>query len=569
MSDFLIKSTITLFALLAVYYLFLEKEKIHVFNRFYLLFSIVFSMVLPFITIEVIQEIAQPTVNPGNILILQGSAAILEETNYLVIGIWSLYAVVTLVLAIRFFSNIITISSKMKMNTPIEYKNAKLILVPEKTLPHTFLNTIFINETEYNNREIEAELYTHELTHVTQKHTLDILFIELLKTIFWFNPIFIFYKKAIQLNHEFLADEKVVNAYNNVPFYQSLLLSKANENQTFYLASNLNYLITKKRLLMMTKTTSKSKAILKKIILLPCFTGLILLLCVESIAQEKQVNNAKSNAQNTISDKQKRDSYYSGVRLIVKDKNKKILIDKKYEELSLEEKKRFLFYLPTPSQKKSPSKKEFESWKNEKNGAFWIDGKNIPNSTLNRYKADDIASFSKSFIYKNARTKKHPQEYQYNLYTHNYFNSNLKNAYKKFPGKEINITVMGKKKVKEVAIKMQPNKAKATTKTDIYNTAGITTKPDFPGGIMEFYKFVGNNFKTPKQPNLKGKVYITFVIEKDGSLSDIKNIRDIGFGTGEEAIRVLKTCPNWIPGKLNGVPVRVMYSLPITIQSKS
>nr|WP_309755580.1 hypothetical protein [Flavobacterium sp.] len=158
MSYFLIKSTITLLVLLAVYYLFLEKEKIHVFNRFYFLFSLVFSMVLPFITIEVIQEIAQPTVNPGNIQILQGSAAILEETNYLVIGIWSLYAVVTLVLAIRFFSNIIKISSKMRSNKPIDYKNAQLILVPEKTLPHTFLNTIFINETEYNNREIEAEL---------------------------------------------------------------------------------------------------------------------------------------------------------------------------------------------------------------------------------------------------------------------------------------------------------------------------------------------------------------------------------------------------------------------------
>jgi hypothetical protein len=129
------------------------------------LFSLVFDGI-PFITIEVIQEIAQPTVNPGNIKILQGSAVILEETNYW-IGLWSLYAVVTLVLAIRFISNIIKISSKMIEYT-IDYKNAKLILVPEKTLPHTFLNTIFINETEYNNREIEAELYTHELTHVTQ-----------------------------------------------------------------------------------------------------------------------------------------------------------------------------------------------------------------------------------------------------------------------------------------------------------------------------------------------------------------------------------------------------------------
>ncbi len=81
MIDFLIKSSITLFVLLAVYYLFLEKEKIHIFNRFYLLFSLVFSMVIPFITIEVIQEISQPTVNPGNIQILQGSAIVIRRNK--------------------------------------------------------------------------------------------------------------------------------------------------------------------------------------------------------------------------------------------------------------------------------------------------------------------------------------------------------------------------------------------------------------------------------------------------------------------------------------------------------
>ena len=152
--------------------------------------------------------------------------------------------------------NILKIISKINSNTKIDYKNAKLVLLKEKVLPHTFLNYIFINEIDYNNRKIEEELFSHELTHVTQKHTFDILFIEILKTIFWFNPIFIFYKKAIQLNHEFLADEKVVKLYNNIPFYQNLFLSKANENQPFYLASNLNYLLTKKRLIMMTKTTS-------------------------------------------------------------------------------------------------------------------------------------------------------------------------------------------------------------------------------------------------------------------------------------------------------------------------
>jgi len=101
----------------------------------------------------------------------------------------------------------------------------------------------------------------------------------------------------------------------------------------------------------------------------------------------------------------------------------------------------------------------------------------------------------------------------------------------------------------------------------IYNTAGIEVKPDFPGGINKFYKFVGDNYQTPEEDGLKGKVYVTFVVEKDGSLTDIKVIRDIGYGTGKEAIRVLKKSPKWSPGVQNGKPVRVLYSLPITIQS--
>jgi len=101
----------------------------------------------------------------------------------------------------------------------------------------------------------------------------------------------------------------------------------------------------------------------------------------------------------------------------------------------------------------------------------------------------------------------------------------------------------------------------------VYNTAGIEVKPDFPGGIEKFYKFVGNNYKTPEEEGLKGKVYVTFVVEKDGSLTDIKVLRDIGYGTGAEAIRVLKKCPKWTPGEQNGKKVRVLYSLPITIQS--
>ena len=121
----------------------------------------------------------------------------------------------------------------------------------------------------------------------------------------------------------------------------------------------------------------------------------------------------------------------------------------------------------------------------------------------------------------------------------------------------------------ELSVEPVGNGPSAVVEEDnqIYNTAGIEVKPDFPGGMEKFYKYVGNNYQTPEEEGLKGKVYVTFVVEKDGSLTDIKVIRDIGYGTGKEAIRVLNKCPKWNPGEQNGKKVRVLYSLPITIQS--
>ena len=568
MIDFLIKSSISLFVLLAVYHLLLEKEKMHLFNRFYLLFSLIFSFAIPLITIEVMEEVSKPIAENNTIQIMEGTAILVQETNYLPIVLGGLYGLITLFLTIRFIGNIQEIVSKIKSNNRIDYKNSELILLKEKTLPHTFLDKIFINETDFNNRNIEEELYTHELVHVTQKHTLDILFIEILKTIFWFNPIFIFYKKTIQLNHEFLADEKVVKSYNNVPFYQSLLLSKANENQPFYLASNLNYLVTKKRLIMMTKTTSKTKSILKKIILIPFIFGLVFFLCFKTVAQEKTTTPVANNPTKEQTNDERRDAYYSGVRVIIHDLTKNTKIDKKYEDLTLDEKRKCLFYVPNAFQKKSPTEKELEGFKDSKKYAVWVDGVHKQNDYLNNFKPIDIAFFQGSSVSKNARSKKFPQPFQYNFYTHNYFDKNLKNSHKKFSGEKLEITLSNNKNVKP--IRTSKDKESVTSLTEIKNSDIVSeiTQPEFQGGMNEFYKFVGANYKIPAELKGNGRVYIKFMVEKDGSLSEFEILRDIGFGTGEEAIRVLKLSPKWIPGKDKNQPVRVQYNLPITLQAK-
>lgn len=99
----------------------------------------------------------------------------------------------------------------------------------------------------------------------------------------------------------------------------------------------------------------------------------------------------------------------------------------------------------------------------------------------------------------------------------------------------------------------------------IYDIQGLDLKPDFPGGRDEFFKFIAKNYRTPDVKKLNGKVYVTFIIEKDGSLTNIKVLKDIGYDTGKEAIRVLELSPKWIPGEQNGKKVRCTYSLPISI----
>ncbi|RKR81467.1 protein TonB [Mucilaginibacter gracilis] len=100
---------------------------------------------------------------------------------------------------------------------------------------------------------------------------------------------------------------------------------------------------------------------------------------------------------------------------------------------------------------------------------------------------------------------------------------------------------------------------------DIFITTEI--QPTFPGGEAAFGRFLSDHIRYPavaKENNISGRVFLQFVVEKDGSLTDMKIINNPGSGLGEEAARVLKTSPRWKPGIQNGKPVRVQFTIPIT-----
>jgi protein TonB len=116
-------------------------------------------------------------------------------------------------------------------------------------------------------------------------------------------------------------------------------------------------------------------------------------------------------------------------------------------------------------------------------------------------------------------------------------------------------------------------KTESQTDTSLVNTNTIYTyvghQPEFPGGMSKFFQYIAKNLKYPEQAlknGFQGKIFVSFVVEKDGSLTDIKAKKSVSPELDAEAEKLIRNCPKWKPGILNGKPVRVQYSLPINFE---
>ncbi|WP_053002149.1 M56 family metallopeptidase [Kordia jejudonensis] len=424
MITYIIKSGLCIALILLVYKVLLERERMYKFNRYYLLFGLCFALIVPFITMEttlVIPETESASMinfeqpNLSEILpVTQTTAEVPSGIPTWMIVLASVYSIGYLVFFLRFMNNIYQIFYKITRNAKALYKKASLVLLKETTLPHTFLHFIFIEKEAYERQNIAEELYTHELAHVTQKHTLDIILIELIQIVFWFNPLLIFYKKAIQLNHEFLADDAVLKSNIQIPSYQQLLLNNASWNHNLYLASNLNFSVTKKRLQMMTKHTSKIRAWLFAALTIPVFIGALFLFSTKVAAKETTSATIETPTEAVIIiDQQDPKEYYYQNATFIFEKEDGSKVKKKYAQLTQEEKALLLPVPKTPVAKR-PTAKLLNDWKSKEGFAIWLDGKVIENNEISNY---DIVHYTGSRVAKNARSKRFPQLYQMHLYT--------------------------------------------------------------------------------------------------------------------------------------------------------
>ena len=191
------------------------------------------------------------------------------QVNYVPIILWSIYGLGVLLFSVKFILNLIRIFNKIRKNETNKSQSFIYVLLNDLVIPHSFFSYIFLNKETYKTEQIPNEVLIHEQTHAIQKHSIDVLLIELLQILFWFHPLVYIIKHAIKLNHEFLADEAVINQGVEPSAYQQLLIafsSNASKNQ---LASAINYSSIKKRFTVMKTHTSKRNIWLRSIVLLP------------------------------------------------------------------------------------------------------------------------------------------------------------------------------------------------------------------------------------------------------------------------------------------------------------
>ena len=198
----------------------------HGFKRFYLLGVLVASFCIPlitftsYVTVTPIQELA--FLDQNMIISVADDSAF--NINYLPIILWTVYGFGAILFALKFAFNMSKIIAKIYENPQHRNKPFINVLLEDLTVPHTFFNYIFLDKYKFETKQIPQEVIIHEQTHAKQQHSLDVLFIELLQIVFWFNPIVYFIKHAIKLNHEFLADEAVLNKGIQTATYQKILL---------------------------------------------------------------------------------------------------------------------------------------------------------------------------------------------------------------------------------------------------------------------------------------------------------------------------------------------------------
>lgn len=472
---FLIKSTLALALFYGMYHFFLSKESIFKFNRFFLLAALVFSFALPIVQLPQFIPSVQvkssqlwdqwelkQTVDLGEVM---ANSEVMDwpekafpkvETPQREVkpisfswplALGAIYFFGLVLFIIRFLIQLNGMRKLVTSNQKIDKDQYTLVLLKDNVLPFTFFKYLFVSKSQYQTSAIEAEILEHELAYIRQRHSWDILFVETLKCVFWFNPLLIIYKKAIQLNHEFLADEQVLRKLENYVSYQYLIVNKVSSLFEHHpISSAFNFHVTKRRLMMMGKVSHPMRLINLKLGS-TIFTLFLFFTLTSSKVGKDQVFFISDETEGVEKFEKLLSEGFSEEKPFVLELQKLNLeaLRKVYVNLNEEERTQishFPFFddrvfhelellqkeyprvVTTISYTTPPDKKEikaeiFDLWLKTKNIELFIDEEQRPFELLNQYDRADFAIFevretaSKKFLKK--------PEYAIKLMTHDFY----------------------------------------------------------------------------------------------------------------------------------------------------
>ena len=308
-------SSLTIFTL--VYLLFLRRETFFVLNRIYLLATVFFSILLPFVHFQVtsampsvmLSEVTVTAMRYQNLLqtvTVYGTklTSAVEQTIQSIGLIRLVYLTGTAIFMVLFFYRLFQIT-KLIRNNEIEVKDGiRIVKIDRDTTPFSFFNFVFINRNDVNSKGMK-EMLAHEMEHVRQRHSFDVMILEILTFFQWFNPFIWLLKRSIRENHEFLADHGVLKPGVSSAAYRLLLLGSSFEQQPV-IANNFNYSLIKIRIKMMTKIKSSKIAAFKLSMGILVTAALLMIFAFDkddSLLQDKKTANKK--AETTVNAQQK------------------------------------------------------------------------------------------------------------------------------------------------------------------------------------------------------------------------------------------------------------------------
>ncbi|WP_179333607.1 M56 family metallopeptidase [Winogradskyella costae] len=464
METYIFKFSVCLGIFWLVYVLFLERQNRHHFKRFYLLGALTLALIIPKLTITEYVEPIDTTFETAPIFMNIDPDLIeipTEEPSFfdLETTLWFIYGFGVLLFTLRFVINLFKMQHRISKNETVKNQSFIYVLMQENLIPHSFFRYIFLNKNRYESNHIPKEVLLHEETHAKQLHSLDIIILEVLQIVFWFHPLIYILKHHVKLNHEFLADQAVLKQGVSTKTYQNILLQFSSNTQDYQFSSAINYSSIKKRFTVMKTQTSKTRVWLSTLLVLPIIAILFYSFAEKEYVEKDNIETSEllqvqNNSQSEEATEKLMQEYrdfitrYKETNTVHFNKYERAIII--YNELMSEKQRASVEKFPEQQENSllknhnfledymklskskvepnQPTSAQFESWKNTKGFAIWLDGKNVPNSELDNYSVKDIVHFTESKVYKNARTAKFPQPFQSSLYTKEGFRKTYEEA---------------------------------------------------------------------------------------------------------------------------------------------